>query len=163
MNNDEMKCTDFEVLLADYLDETLSEEQRLSVESHIAGCPACAELTRDASQAISLLSDVPEIDPPPFLVNRILRATTNRPKLDFAALLSPKNIFARVLQPRFAMGMAMAALSLVMVGRFWDSAENVAFRAWNRTMKRYENMAVVYDVQSQIDEWRAQAAGGPGK
>ena len=61
-----------------------------------------------------------------------------------------------LLQPRFAMGMAMAVLSLAMVGRFWAAAENTVHRSWDRAVKGYESLQLVYQVQSQLDEWAKQ-------
>jgi hypothetical protein len=51
------------------------------------------------------------------------------------------------------MGLAMAVISLAMVGRFWGAAESGVERSWDRTVKRYENLQVVYDVQTQLEEW----------
>jgi hypothetical protein len=58
-----------------------------------------------------------------------------------------------ILQPRFAMGMAMAVISIAMVGRFWNAAESGVARSWDRAVKGYENLQVVYDVQTQLEEW----------
>jgi hypothetical protein len=65
---------------------------------------------------------------------------------------------AFVLQPRFAMGMAMAVLSLAMVGRFWDASESRIQRSWDRAVKGYESIQLVYDVRSQLDEWAKERA-----
>jgi len=61
--------------------------------------------------------------------------------------------FGRLLQPRLVMGMAMAVLSLAMVGRFWTAADNGVHRAWDRAVKGYENLQLVYEVQTQLQEW----------
>ena len=55
----------------------------------------------------------------------------------------------------------MAALSVVMIAHFWGAAENTAYRAGTRTMKRYEKLALVDlafvdNVQSQLDDLRSQ-------
>ena len=55
------------------------------------------------------------------------------------------------------MGMAMAVISLAMVGRFWGAAESGVERSWDRTVKRYENLQLVYDVQTQLEEWARNA------
>jgi hypothetical protein len=47
----------------------------------------------------------------------------------------------------------MAVISLAMVGRFWGAASSGVERSWDRTVKRYETLQVVYDVQTQLEEW----------
>ena len=76
-----------------------------------------------------------------------------------------------VLQPRFAMGMAMTVLSFAMLGRFagieirqlkpsdldpakvWMTIEDRAVRTWERGVKYYQSMRLVYDVQTRLSEW----------
>jgi hypothetical protein len=58
-----MKCSDFERLIALYVEEDLREEERASVETHLRTCSACWDLVEDLkeSQAIfrSIRQDVP--------------------------------------------------------------------------------------------------------
>jgi anti-sigma factor RsiW len=150
-------CNEFEILLADYLDGTLASEERGAVEEHRDACASCAELALDASGALAFIERAASVEPPPALVNRILLEvkggeSRNVVKLSWIErLLGQRGRF--ILQPRFAMGMAMAVISLAMVGRFWGSAESGVERSWDRTVKRYENLQVVYDVQTQMEEW----------
>lgn len=157
-------CAEFEVLLADLLDGNLPAGQKAAVEQHQSGCAACAELARDAASALTFIERVAEVAPPPALVSRIQLAT--------AGSVPPRSWMARwlgggwlgerrlgpVLQPRFAMGMAMAVLSLAVLWRFGAAAENGIERAWDRTLKNYDSLAVVYDVQTQLQEWRGDPA-----
>jgi anti-sigma factor RsiW len=50
-----MTCGDLEILLPDYLEGTLADEQARSLEAHLADCPACAELARDARLAMAFM------------------------------------------------------------------------------------------------------------
>jgi hypothetical protein len=50
----------------------------------------------------------------------------------------------------------MAVLSLAMAGRFWNAAENTMYRSWDRAVKGYENLQLVSEVQSQLEEWAQQ-------
>lgn len=68
------------------------------------------------------------------------------------------------------MGMAMTILSFAMLGRFagiearqlraadlspvkvWEASEDRAHRAWNRAVKYYQSLRVVYEVQSVLRE-----------
>ncbi len=80
-----------------------------------------------------------------------------------------------VLQPRFAMGMAMTVLSFAMLGRFagievrqlkpsdlnpvkvWMAVEDRAIRTWERALKYYDSLRVVYEIQTRLREWGDQA------
>jgi anti-sigma factor RsiW len=150
-------CAELEILLADFLDGTLNAERKATVESHLSSCAACAELARDASGAIAFMERVAAVAPPPVMVNRILLEVTR-------GVIKPtwteRWLGRTVLQPRFAMGLAMAALSLAMLGRFGAAAENGMHRAWDRTLKNYESLALVYDVQTQLQEWGQDTGAG---
>ena len=65
----------------------------------------------------------------------------------------------------------MAALSIAMIprvwkpesadpGRIWTMAENRIYRTFDRAVKNYENLALVANVESQIDELRETVSGG---
>jgi anti-sigma factor RsiW len=168
-------CVDLEILLADYLDGTLAAAEKTAVEAHLAQCAACAEFARDAASAMSFMERAAVVDVPPALVNRILFEATqgfhqaSRKPSWIVGLLGPAA--GRILQPRFAMGMAMAALSFTMIFRYtglevrqltlsdlrptsvWAGAGNRAHRVWDRAVKSYENVRLVYQVQAQLDEW----------
>jgi anti-sigma factor RsiW len=165
--NDRITCAEFEILLADYLDGTLAGEQKSAVETHLAGCASCAELARDASGAVAFIGRAATVEPPPVMVNRILFEITSGPSRSAVKpslaekLLGPW--VGSILQPRFAMGMAMAVLSLAMVGRFWAAAESGVQRAWDRAVKGYENLELVYQVQTQLEEWNREIVPTPAE
>jgi anti-sigma factor RsiW len=159
-------CTEFEILLADYLDGTLGTEQKATVEAHRNGCASCAELARDAAGALAFMERAAIVDPPPALVNRILFEVTNGTSRGVIKPSWIERLLGRragfVLQPRFAMGMAMAVLSLAMVGRFWAAAESGVHRSWDRAVKGYESLQLVYEVQSQLEEWAKERESDSG-
>jgi anti-sigma factor RsiW len=163
--NHKITCAEFEIRLADLLDDTLRADEKLAVEDHAASCAACAELARDASGAMTFIERAAEVAPPPVLINRILAASAAH-RIEAAWLAreesgrvrnSARGRFGQwlgtVLQPRFAMGVAMAAISLAMLGRFGPAAEVGIERAWDRAMKNYDNMQLVYQVRNQWQEW----------
>jgi putative zinc finger protein len=153
-----MTCTEFEILLADSLDGILAAELRDSFERHQASCPACAELGRDAAGAMVYLKRVPDVVAPPALVNRILTATSG------AASKSQLRLgqwFDVLWQPQFALGVAMALLSLAIAARSWNGASNSVQKAWERTVSSYEDMPLVSEVQYQLQEWVNDRAGAP--
>ena len=67
-----MNCADFEILICDYVDGTLTAERKSAVERHLAQCPACAELARDSAAAVAFMERAAEVEPPPELITRIL-------------------------------------------------------------------------------------------
>jgi hypothetical protein len=170
-----MNCADVEIRICDYLDGTLTAEQKSAVERHLAQCPACAELARDCAAAVAFMERAAEVEPPPELITRILfdapwnkgRTKPKGARSWIAGILSP------ILQPRFAMGMAMTILSLALLARFvapvrqlrmsdlepaevWAGIEDRAYRAWGRTVKFYDNLKFVYQIQTTLREWQQQ-------
>jgi anti-sigma factor RsiW len=174
-----MTCAEFEILLSDYVDGHVTVEQRRQVETHADHCAACRELLRDVFQAVSFLENAAEIVPPPELITRIvyqapqgkIRGASDQPGFwskFFSRWLQP------VLQPRMAMGMAMTILSFAMLGRctglqmqqirasdlspgaLWNNLEDKLYRSWDRTVKYYENLRLVYEVETRLKELREQ-------
>jgi anti-sigma factor RsiW len=169
-----MTCAEIEILLADYVDGTIRGEEKLALETHLKSCQECAELAADVAGAMSFMERASTVEAPPELVTRILFEVTSGPS---AAQVKPswtRRIFGKwlepVLQPRYAMGMAMTVLSFAMLGRFtgihrqltaadldpvkiWMATEDRAHRVWERSVKYYENLRVVFEIQTQLKEW----------
>jgi predicted anti-sigma-YlaC factor YlaD len=170
-----MNCADFEILLADHVDGTLRGEDKSAFEQHMSACAECGELARDAMGAAAFMERVSEVEAPPELVTRILFEITDGPSRSAVKPSWTTRIFGKwlspILEPRFTMGLAMTILSFVMLGRLsgievrqlkpsdldpvkvWMAAEDKVSRAWERTMKYYENLRVVFEVQSKLREW----------
>lgn len=170
-----MNCADFDNLLADYVDDTLTADVRTAFEQHAAGCNACQELLGDVTGAVRFMGRVADVMPPPDLVTRIaFQAPIGRMRGPFDApgfLSRIANRFLRpVLQPRLAMGMAMTILSFAMLEkctgvhvqhiqavdlnpiRVWDGIEDRVIRTKDRAVKYYENIRLVYDVETRLGE-----------
>jgi anti-sigma factor RsiW len=170
-----MTCAELETLICDYVDGALGPDARTVVEQHLAGCRSCAELARDGAAAVEFMERAAEVEPPPELMTRLLfqapwahgRTHSTGIKHWFRKVLHP------VLQPRFAMGMAMTILSFAMLARFvtparqlrpsdlapaqvWASVEDRVYRGWERTVKFYESLKVVYQIQSRLHDWQQQ-------
>jgi anti-sigma factor RsiW len=182
-----MNCSDLEILLADYVDGTIHGEQRSAIEEHLAACPACGELARDASAAVAFMERAADVEAPPELVTRLLFEMTNGPsraavKPSLARRAAGKLLGSwgeRLLQPKFSMSIAMTILSFAMLGRFagierqltpsdldpvkvWAAVEDRGQRIWERTVKYYENLRVVYEIQTQLKDWTDQADANNG-
>jgi hypothetical protein len=177
-----LNCAQFEILLADYLDGTLaagapSSEERDAFLRHPETCAACAILLEDAEAALGFMERAAEADPPPALVGRILHATNGgwELKLRSGGIRGWINrTFAPVLQPRIVMGALLTMMSLTMLTRcggaqkktltaadldpvrIWTSLDDRTHRIWDRAVKGYESIRLVYEVKTQIDEWQQQ-------
>jgi anti-sigma factor RsiW len=169
-----MSCAEIEVLICDYVDGTLAAARKAEVERHLSACPACADLARDSAAAVAFMESAADVEPPPELITRILfdahwakEKQKSKGREWLRALLSP------ILHPKFAMGMAMTILSISMLARFvaparqlrpadlrpsavWTGIESRAVRTWARTVKFYENLKIVYQIQTTLKEWQQQ-------
>ncbi len=176
-----MNCADIEILLADYQDGTLAADEKSAIESHLSTCKACEELARDVASAVAFMGRASEVAAPPELVTRILFEISSGPSHTVVKPSWFRRIFGNriggkfmepILQPRYAMGMAFTLLSFAMLGRFagievkgltladldpvkiWTSAEDRATRTWQRGVKYYESLRLVYEIESRVKEWR---------
>src|SRR5579885_986081 len=169
-----MNCAQIEILLCDYVEGTLSPAEKAEVERHLACCALCAELARDSAAGLAFLERAAAVEPPPELITRILfeapwSKTDRHSKVQrwLAVLLGP------IRQPKFAMGMALTVISLSMLAKFvvpvrqlrpedlkpsavWAAMEDRAVRTWGRTVKFYNNLKFVYQIQTMLREWQQQ-------
>jgi anti-sigma factor RsiW len=176
-----MNCADIEILLADYQDGTLAADQKSAIESHLSSCKACEELARDVAGAVAFMERASDITAPPELVTRILFEISSGPSHAAVKPSWMRRIFGNriggkllepVLQPKYAMGMAFTLLSFAMLGRFagievrgltlsdldpvkvWTATEDRVTRTWQRGVKYYESLRLVYEIESRVKEWR---------
>jgi hypothetical protein len=169
-----MSCAEVEILICDYLDGTLTAAGRADVERHLAGCAECAGLARDAQAAVSFMERAAEVEVPPELVNRILfsRQGPEKRTLKVGAGKWLDSFVHAALRPKLVMSMALTILSFSMLSKFqpvrqltaadlqpmrvWASIEDRSVRTWERTVKFYQNLKVVYQFQSKLREWQQQ-------
>ena len=159
-----MNCADIEILICDYIDGTLAPAQRAEVESHLAGCEACAAMARDSAAAVAFMERAAAIEPPPALVTQILfDAPWQKRRKGWLP-----QVFHSVLSPKFAMSMALTILSISMLWgpsrawkpadlqptRIWASLEDRVFLQWARAVKFYDNLKFVYQIQTTLREWQ---------
>ncbi len=170
-----MTCAELESLLCDYVDGTLSAEARAALEVHLRGCQPCAEMARDAVAAVGFLKQASPVEPPGELMTKLLflapdgrhSARGRAPGLRsfWRGWVQP------LLQPRLAMGMAMTILSFSLLGKFagipdrplqpedlhpmrvWSALDDSLHKGWDRAVKYYESLRLVYEIQSRLREW----------
>jgi len=185
-----MPCGEFEALLIEALDETLTGAKLEAFQAHARVCAACGPLSAEADAGRRWLKSLAEAEPPANLVHNILLSTSGlvtgqvpaaRPAAvgwwdGFrTAFLAP--VVAAVRQPRFALSFAMAffsvsvALSISGV-RLADlrhvdlrpsSIERTYYETSGRVVKYYENIRFVYEIQSRVQQFkRATMPAEPG-
>ena len=170
--NASMNCADCETLLCDYLDGVLPRDRRGGFEDHLAECASCAALARDAADAIAFMDRAADVEPPPHLVTKLLYQIPRGRTRGFQGWLN--RWFQPVLQPRYVMGAMLTILSLSVMThcagapdhplnasdldpvKLWASLDDRVHRVWQRSLKTYESMRLVYEVQTQIREWQEQ-------
>jgi len=175
-----INCAEFEVLLADSMDGALAapgrETERHAFAQHLETCENCAAMAKDVQSALSFMELAAEPEFPQPLVGKILHATNSGWELK----LRSKGIrgwinraLAPVLRPRFVMGALLTVMSLTMLTRcagpkgtltaadldptrLWSQLDSRGHRVWERGVKGYESMRVVYEIRNQISDWNQQ-------
>jgi hypothetical protein len=176
-----LSCEQFEILLADQIDGELSSParagDRAAFERHLGSCPACAAFAEEAQSAVAFMGMAADVEPPPALMTKILHATNEgwEFKLRAKGIRGAINrFFAPVLRPRFVMGAMMMLVSITMLSRcaggpkaklsaadldpvrIWSSLDDRTHRIWDRTVKSYESMRLVFEIRNQISDWQQQ-------
>jgi anti-sigma factor RsiW len=173
-----MTCGELEILLAEYLEGALDAAQSAAVEAHLGECPGCAELARDSRLALSFMERTAGVEAPPELLTRILNETASGRHGSLGRPGGLRSWLSRVasplLQPRLVMGMALTVLSFSMMARWagisprqlkaadldpqkiWASLDDRAHRTWARSVKFYEDLKFVYEIQSRLRDWTEQ-------
>jgi hypothetical protein len=183
-----MQCAEFDALLNEALDATLTGPKLESFQAHARICAVCGPLLAEADAGRRWLKSLAEVEPPSNLMHNILVATTGHESKrvavrtlaptswtdKFTAWLRP--LFAPVLsvsrQPRFAMSFGMAffslSISLSLAGvkvsdvRHVDLRPSAIKRTYyetsGRVVKYYENIRFVYEIESRVREFKKVTA-----
>jgi len=178
-----MQCSEFDALLSQAIDGTLLGERLQAFEAHRRDCQLCGPMLRDAEAGRSWLKSLEEVEPPAYLVNNILLATSGvasgrataratwgeRIGRWIDAVVSPVVAVAR--QPRFAMSFGMAfftlSVTLSIAGVRLSDIRHISLRpstvrrtyyeAQGRVVKYYENIRFVYEIESRVRQLKQAA------
>lgn len=180
----EMECAEFDTLLTDALDGTLNGEKLTSFERHKAGCQSCGLLFSEAEAGLGWLKSLDEIEPPKMLVHNILAATSGTAVATGMAETAGRRSWierfrermtphlAPVFTSRFAMSFGMAFFSFTLLLNFTGvrisdirkmdlsprGISRTYYESEARAVKYYENIRLVYEIESRVRELR-RAAG----
>jgi len=73
-----MKCSEFEGLLSEYLDNELEKQAGKEMEKHLDSCRACSVLFQEVSELRDALNDFPRVEPSERLIRCILDRTSGK-------------------------------------------------------------------------------------
>jgi hypothetical protein len=179
-------CTEFEALLSEAIEGTLTGAAMENFEAHRRTCDVCGPLFADAVAGREFLRTLEPVEPPPYLVHNILVATTGvvstrrgmagatprgeRLREWWDSWFAP--VWAFVRQPRFAMsfgmiffslslGLNVAGVKLADVAKI-DLRPSAVRHAYNdaqiKVVQYYDNIRVVYEIESKLRELKRATA-----
>lgn len=160
-------CTNTEERLSDYLDGLLTPAEAQSFKAHAATCAECGKLVDAVSSLVTGMHAL-EMEPaPPMLINRIINATSG-PRKEKATWKSWFAMPGRFVQPRFVLGLATVAATVLIViytSGFtpsklrkanlspvdaFRSANRQAHLTYARSVKYVNDLRVVYEIQTRL-------------
>ncbi len=187
MNNqtrqDGLQCSQFEAMLADALDGVLTAEVQRDFDAHGRTCPLCGPMLAEAREGMRWLETLEDVEPPRNLVHNILAATSmavtpsgepSQVRKVRASGFRP--LLAGFFRSRFATSFSMAffslSLTLTVAGvRISDLGKidwhPSALRkslvleythVESSVVRYYENMRLVYEVESRVRALRKATA-----
>jgi len=173
-------CAFTEERLSDFLDQTLTAEEREACAAHAASCASCSELLARVGELTSRMHALEELPEPNFLARRIIHSTQSaqRARREFWGW---SGWLGLIWQPRFAIGFATVAATVMILAHAAGvrritpadlSPVNLA-RAGNRqahlTYARGEkfvnDLRVVYEIRAMLAtpaQAEPENQGGPG-
>ena len=186
-----IRCEEWEALIADALDGTLSAADAAAFTRHQNECALCAQMLKETQQGkawMKYLAVEPEV--PGDLLQKILARTSagQQPGITAPALSLPARpawqrlrlpAVRHVLEPRLMMTAAMAFFSIALTlnltgikltqlrpGDFQPSRLRATltrqyYSTNEQVTKYYENLRLVYEMESRVRELRRSTEAEP--
>jgi anti-sigma factor RsiW len=160
-------CPQIEERLSDYLDGSLNASERADFQRHAADCVRCAQLIAQVGGTLRRVRSLAPLEVPPRLVSAILDQTLG-PRVQKHGWRRWLAWTPVLLQPRFAMGFATAAASLVILfyasgmspakirkadlnpANIYRSVNRQTHLVYARGVKYVNDLRVVYEIQSRL-------------
>ncbi len=167
-----MTHLELENLASEYLEGRLDTVRRVQIEEHLKDCEGCRELVADLRHVLELCAAAEDLEPAPWLVPKILRATIGERKPTWGERWAA--FFRPTAQPRLAYAVAMAIFSFSIIvnaaglnlrrmtladlnPRTWFyEANRAGHLLYARAEKFYYDLRVVYEIESRFRQLRAQ-------
>jgi hypothetical protein len=90
-----MEHDDIRHKLSDYLDGSLTAEEKAAIEAHLKTCPLCGDALRELQKTVEHIQTVEEVDPPAWMTQKIMarvRTESEQRKGFFARLFLPLSV-----------------------------------------------------------------------
>jgi len=160
-------CTLTEERLSEHLEGSLSHGERAAFAGHIASCVRCRQLVANVGGLVNQIRQLAWIEEPPQLAPKILDATLG-PRVSKRGWEWWVDRISVLWQPRFAMGVATAAASVVIIfhtagltptklkkadlspSNIFRAANRQAHLTYARGAKFVNDLRVVYEIQSRL-------------
>lgn len=160
-------CTLTEERLSEYIEGALLPGERAAFSSHAASCVRCNELVARVSGLVGRMQRLALVEEPPHLASKILDATLG-PRVSKHGWESWVDRISALWQPRFAIGMATAAASVIIVFHtagltptklkkvdlnptdVMRAANRQAHLTYARGVKFVNDLRVVYEIQTRL-------------
>ena len=167
-----MTHLELENLASEYLEGQLDAVRRAQAEEHLRDCGPCRELLSDLRHAMELCQSAEKLEPAPWLIAKIMRATVGERKPTFREQMSA--FFRPATQPRLAYAVAMAIFSFSIIvnaaglnlrkltladlnPRTWFyEANRTGHLLYARVEKFYYDLRVVYEIESRFRQVRSE-------
>jgi anti-sigma factor RsiW len=108
-----MDCIHAEERMSAYLESALPPGEARLLEEHLAGCGDCAALLGRMRAVVDACGRFPVLEPDPALLDRILLATSGRPRSrSFSEWV--RTLWRPLMTPRLAMGSGLVLLCLAL-------------------------------------------------
>ena len=172
-----MTHLEIEHLASDYLEGQLDAAARAQMEKHLDACEECRGLMGRLREALDLCHTAEALEPPPWMVPNILRATIGESRPAFSERLQA---FLRpVFQLRVAYTVAMAVFSISILinasglnvrklrlsdlnpGTWFYRANQAGHLLAARAERFYYDLRVVYEIESRLSQLRPSNARKP--
>lgn len=160
-----MNCTYSEDRMSDYLENTLSAEERLVVDQHLSTCAVCSELMMGVRDVIALSRSVQAPEAPVWLASRIVANTPRVVRITWTDWAW--SVWKTIAEPRFAATVVTSILVLLWVGNatglraadlamirqpmtVYEGVEGWVQRVYGDAVRRVYSSQIVNTIQCQI-------------
>lgn len=160
-------CARTEERLSDFLDGTLSPAEAAAFSAHASGCNPCGKLVAQVGGLVRQMRALDALEVPPQLISKILDGTLG-PRPQSAGWRRWFAWVPQLWQPRFTMGIATVAATLLIVlytagmspaklkkadlspANVFRTANRQVHLTYARSAKFVNDLRVVYEIQTRL-------------
>ncbi len=160
-------CARTEERLSDYFDGALSPAEATAFSAHASSCDPCGKLLAQVGGMLQQIRKIEPLEIPPQLISKILDGTVG-PRAQSVGWQRWFAWIPQLWQPRFAMGVATVAATLLIVlytaglspaklkradlspGNVFRTANRQVHLTYARSAKFVNDLRVVYEIQTRL-------------